>query len=614
MNTYTSYQFGPQDLGGGRTVFRLWAPSATRVDLFVETADKTGQHTMQQAMNGWFSTMVEVAAPCLYWFRIDENQTVPDPASRFQPHDVHGPSLLVPPSGNSGKRRDIIWRGRPWQETVIYEMHVGAFTPQGTLAAAAEKLDYLKDLGITAIELMPLADFPGNRNWGYDGALLFAPDSSYGTAGDLHRFIALAHARELMVFLDVVYNHFGPEGNYLHVYAEPFFTDRHKTPWGSAIDFEGPQAQAVRRFFIENTLYWLEEYGFDGLRFDAVHAIFDDSKPHILEELARTVQEGPGRDRHIHLMLENDNNTAGYLRWQTATGEKKNCYAAQWNDDIHHAYHFLLTGESEGYYQDYRDAAIDHLGRCLCEGFAWQGERSPYRGRRPRGESSADLMPTRFIAFLQNHDQTGNRALGERLARLTRPESLRAATAALLLGPAIPLLFMGQEWATSRPFFFFCDFQPELAALVTAGRREEFADFAQFHDPRQRQRIPDPNREETFQRSILDWREVEENEYRQWLLFHRQLLQVRRERVVPLLDKIVAGKASYRRLGSHSLRATWPLQDGRTFVLLLNLGERPVSEVRFPEGEIIWTTGEEEKPKDILAPFFCGWYLSPAGP
>lgn len=604
----TSYQFGTQNLGGGRILFRLWAPSAAKVDLFVETAGLTKKLTMQGEKCGWFSGTIKISAkfPCLYWFQIDDNLTVPDPASRYQPSDVHGPSLLVPSSDNKRKIPGK-WRGRPWSETIIYELHVGTFTPQGTLVAAAAKLDYLADLGITAVELMPLADFPGERNWGYDGVLPYAPDSSYGTVADLHGFIEAAHSRNLMVFLDVVYNHFGPEGNYLYVYAKPFFTDRYRTPWGSALDFQGPRAETVRRFVIENGLFWLEEFGFDGLRLDAVHAIFDDSKLHILQELAQMIQEGPGRDRHIHLMLENDNNDAHYLRWSTSSG--KNCYVAQWNDDIHHAFHVLLTGETEGYYCDFSDTAIDHLGRCLSEGFAWQGQRSPYRGNRPRGESSADLMPTRFISFLQNHDQIGNRAQGERLSGLTRPEPLRAATAALLLGPAIPLLFMGQEWATTSPFLFFCNFELDLAAKVTAGRREEFAGFAEFHNPRQREQIPDPNREETFSRSTLNWQEVEEEEHRQWLLFHRHLLQLRREWIVPLLDLICPGQSSYRRLSHHSLRATWPLRDGRSLMLLLNLGVRPVADVKIPVGEIILTIGEKAKEENILPPFFCGWYL-----
>ncbi len=601
-----SYRFGTKNLTDGQTVFRLWAPSAGKVDLFIETSGISSQYPLAPEMGGWFSGKLRVSGtPCYYWFRIDDGLFVPDPASRFQPRDVHGPSLFVPPKKNSQQTN---WQGRPWRDTVVYELHVGTFTPQGTLSAATAKLDYLADLGITAVELMPLADFPGLRNWGYDGVLPYAPDNSYGTIDDLRRFIEAAHARNLMVFLDVVYNHFGPEGNYLYVYAKPFFTDRHQTPWGSSIDFQGVNSQTVRRFFIENALYWLTEFDFDGLRFDAVHAIFDDSKPHILQELAQEILEGPGRQRHIHLMLENDHNNSRYLRWQTESGKK--CYTAQWNDDVHHALHVLLTGENEGYYIDFFDRAIDHLGRCLTEGFAWQGERSKYRGNKPRGEPSSDLMPTRFISFLQNHDQIGNRALGERISRLTHPEALKAATAVLLLAPSIPLLFMGQEWAATSPFLFFCHFEPELAAQVTKGRRREFAAFNSFRTPRQRTLIPDPNREETFLRSALQWQELEMEEHRQWWLFHRNLLRLRQAKIVPLLDLIRKKTAFYSTLGQFSLQATWPIMDGRRLELVLNLGDTALQDIHLPSGECIHATGKTAEGEFILPPFFCGWYLS----
>ncbi len=601
-----NYRFGTLGPIDGQTVFRLWAPSAGKVDLFIDVAGATDHLAMEQQTDGWFTARLKLpaATPCLYSFRIDNDLMVPDPASRYQPRDVHGPSLLVAASGGSREEKQP-WRGRPWRETVIYELHVGTFTPQGTLAAAAAKLDYLADLGITAVELMPLSDFPGQRNWGYDGVLPFAPDSSYGTIADLHHFIEQAHVRRLMVLLDVVYNHFGPEGSYLSVYAKPFFTDRHRTPWGSAIDFDGQHSTMVRRFFIENALFWLTEFGFDGLRLDAVHAIFDESRPHILQELAQAVQEGPGRRRHIHLLLENDGNTARYLRWQTSSGKK--CYIAQLNDDIHHAYHTLLTGESDVYYSDFCRRPIDHLGRCLTEGFAWQGERSPYRQNRPRGEPSADLMPTRFVSFLQNHDQIGNRAFGERISQLTRPAALRAATTALLLSPSVPLLFMGQEWAATSPFLFFCHFEPDLAVRVATGRRREFAAFS---TSRKWKRIPDPTREETFSRSILNWQEQEGEEHRQWLLFHRQLLHLRRERIVPLLDLVCENKSSYRRLGGSGLQATWPLRDGRCLVLLLNLGEQQVGIETSCSGECIRTTGGDVSDSKILPPFYCGWYLN----
>ncbi len=602
------HRFGPYRSKDGQTVFRLWAPSAGTVDLFVEVDGVTRHFGMDQETDGWFSVgvkLVEVNS-CLYWFRIDGNLMVPDPASRYQPRDVHGPSLLVPESGGKCTFKSN-WQGRPWCETVIYELHIGTFTPQGTLAAATAKLDYLKGLGITAVELMPLADFPGLRNWGYDGVLPFALDSSYGTIDDLHHFIEKAHSCNLMVFLDVVYNHFGPEGNYLFVYAKPFFTGHHQTPWGDAIDFAGDDSGTIRNFFIENALFWLTKFNFDGLRLDAVHAIFDKSKPHFLQELAQAVLDGPGNSRHIHLILENDNNSAHYLRWETAEGKK--CYKAQINDDIHHAYHVLLTGETDSYYSDFSDRAIEHLGRCLTEGFAWQGERSPFRANKPRGETSNDLTPWQFVSFIQNHDQIGNRAMGERISHLTRPEALRAATTALLLAPAVPMLFMGQEWAATSPFLFFCHFEPDLALQVTKGRRREFAAFSSFASPTQRSKIPDPNREETFFRSILKWQEIEEEEHQKWLLFHKELLHLRQQKIVPLMEILDVKASFYRKLNPFSLQATWHLRDGRRLVLLLNLGQEPVLGIEFPQGECLWITGQNMTTGNILPAFFCGWYL-----
>ncbi|MGD8875115.1 MAG: malto-oligosyltrehalose trehalohydrolase, partial [Gammaproteobacteria bacterium] len=505
--------FGAELLADGRTRFQLWAPSASRVDLCLRQPAAAGSSVtdepaaltelpMEPAADGCFSlTTARAGAGDRYQYRIDGGMLVPDPASRFQPEDVHGPSEVIDPG--AWNWRDGDWRGRPWEEAVIYELHVGSFTPAGNFAAVQEKLDYLRDLGVSAIELMPVADFPGRRNWGYDGALLFAPDSRYGRPEALKALVDAAHARGLMVFLDVVYNHFGPEGNYLHVYARQFFTERHLTPWGAAIDFDGPHSQRVRQFFIHNALYWLEEYHFDGLRLDAVHAIPDASQPDILTELAQRVHAVFDRRRHIHLVLENDHNSAHYLV-RDAAG-RPHCYTAQWNDDIHHALHVLLTAESGGYYRDYAADPLRHLGRCLAEGFAYQGEPSAYRDDRPRGEPSTHLPATAFVSFLQNHDQVGNRACGERITLLADAARIRAATVLLLLAPAPPLLFMGEEWGCTQPFLFFCDFGPELAEQVVAGRRQEFAQFPQFSDPAARRRIPDPLDSATFRQSVLDW-------------------------------------------------------------------------------------------------------------
>src|SRR5512134_1070251 len=401
--------FGAALRDDGATRFRLWAPGARRVDLALAHDVARAELSMAPHEGGWYETVApDAPAGTRYAFRIDGGIAVPDPASRFNPEDVHAPSLVVDPL--AFEWRDADWRGRPWEEAVVYELHVGTFTPAGTFAAASERLDDLVDLGVTAIELMPVADFPGRRNWGYDGVLPFAPDASYGTPEDLKRLVVAAHSRGLMMLLDVVYNHFGPEGNYLHLYAPQFFNPAHETPWGAAINFDGEHARTVRDFFVHNALYWLEEYCFDGLRLDAVHAVADDSAPDIVAEIAGAVRSGPGRDRHVHVVLENDGNHARYLAREA--GGRPALATAQWNDDVHHAAHVLLTGETDGYYADYVEDSTRLLGRCLAEGYAYQGDVSRFRRQRARGEPSASLPPAAFVSLLQNHDQVGNRAFG----------------------------------------------------------------------------------------------------------------------------------------------------------------------------------------------------------
>ena len=374
--------------------FALWAPNARTVDVIV---DNGPPRPMSLFSNGWHSaTITEAHNGSSYRFRIDGALLVPDPASRFQPNGPFGDSQVVDPHGFlwSDKR----WVGRPWNEAIIYEIHVGAFTPEGTYATLADRLQYLRELGITALELMPLAACPGARNWGYDGVLLFAPNKSYGQPSDLKRLIERAHALELMVLLDVVYNHFGPSGNFLHTYAKSFFSDRHTTPWGAGLNFDGAASKVVRDFFVHNALYWLEEFHFDGLRLDAVHAIADDTEPHILAELAERVRAAIP-DREVHLILENDNNEAHWLERDEYS--RPRFYSAQWNDDLHHCWHIPLTSDAEGYYEDYADDPSRHLARSLAEGFAYQGEVSAYRAGRIRGEPSCHLPPIAFIAFLQ---------------------------------------------------------------------------------------------------------------------------------------------------------------------------------------------------------------------
>ena len=481
--------FGAEWLPGSGTRFRLWAPACQRVDLLVE-----GQapRPMIGLAEGWRELLLDEAGPgTLYRFGLPDGMKVPDPASRFQPRDVHGPSEVIDPAGY--RWTDADWNGRPWHEAVLYELHVGAFTPEGTFRAALGKLGHLASLGVNTIEIMPIADFPGRRNWGYDGVLPYAPDSSYGRPDDFKALVEAAHARGISVLLDVVYNHFGPDGNYLSAYAPGFFTDRHKTPWGAAINYDGGHSRPVRDFAIHNALYWIEEFHLDGLRLDAVHAIMDDSEPDLLQELALRVRAA-ATDRPLHLILENEDNVASrLLRSDRARPDR---YTAQWNDDVHHVLHVAASNEGSGYYVDYL-GDTEKLGRALAEGFAFQGEVMPYRGRE-RGEPSASLPPDAFVAFIQNHDQIGNRAFGERIGAFAPAETVRAIAAVYLLSPQVPMLFMGEEWASAQPFPFFCDFEGDLADAVRNGRREEFARFPEFRDPAMRERIPDPLAEATF--------------------------------------------------------------------------------------------------------------------
>ncbi len=560
--------FGAEVREDGTTRFRLWAPGARQVELWLEESRRAV--AMPRDAGGWAEYVTrEAPAGTRYRYRIDGELLVPDPAARFQPGDVHGASEVIDPLAYPWA--DGGWTGLPPERLVFYELHVGAFTAAGTYAAVAERLDHLVSLGVTAIELMPLADFPGRWGWGYDGVLLFAPEASYGRPEALKVLVDAAHARGLGVFLDVVYNHFGPEGNYLHRYAPDFFNARHQTPWGDGINYDGPGSEVVRAFVIHNALYWIEEYHLDGLRLDAVNAIVDESMAHLLVELGRAVADGPGRDRPVHLVLENGANESRYLRRGRPGGRP--AYQAQWNDDVHHALHVLLTGETGGYYADYQPP-LPHLGRCLTEGFAFQGEPSRYR-QGLRGEASADLPPTAFVGFLQNHDQVGNRALGERITQLAAASAVRAATAVLLLAPAPPLVFMGEEWAAPQPFLFFSDLGPDLGPLVAEGRRREFARFPEFARPAVRERIPDPQAETTFRRSVLDWDRVHAAGHRDWLAFHRALLALRAQAIAPLLAGEPVPEASWKGLGDTALEVVWRFP-AATLRLIANLGAAAV--------------------------------------
>jgi maltooligosyltrehalose trehalohydrolase len=539
-------RFGPIFETNGQVRFQLWAPGARQVAAIL---NEDSPRAMARDADGTWTISCPAKFGTRYRFVIDDS-FYPDPASHFQPEDVAGPSQLIDPTAYEWQ--NTAWRGRPWFETIIYEAHAGVM---GGYAGLRAHLPCLAALGITALELMPLADFAGVRNWGYDGVFPFAPDSAYGTPDDLRALIDAAHGNGLMVFLDVVYNHFGPSGNYLPAYAPQFFDADTPTPWGAAIDFHQP---AVRAFFTENALYWLEQFRIDGLRLDAVHAILDRSW---LEEMARIVRARlPGR--HIHLMLENEHNDAALL--DTA-------FTAQWNDDFHNTLHVLLTGESHAYYAGFAHRPAEKLTRCLAEGFVYQGETPPGKNT-PRGQPSAHLPPTRFINFLQNHDQTGNRAFGERLTTLARPSALRAAMALLLLCPQIPMLFMGEEYGAREPFLFFADFHGDLARAVSQGRRREFANDPGFTHGHDIAEIPDPNDPQTFDASR--WTD-QAPDAETWHALIGDLLALRHIHIVPRLSGALAHGATL--VGAAAVRAQWRLSDGASLIIATNLGTNPVA-------------------------------------
>jgi maltooligosyltrehalose trehalohydrolase len=555
-----TYTWGPRIEGDG-VVFRLYAPDGKTVGVRVDSAT----HPMSPRGDGWFDGRVAAKGGAKYKFSIDDKE-VPDPASRRQAGDVNDDSVVAT---SNFAWRNTSWRGRPWHETVIYELHAGLL---GGFAGIDVRLGALAALGVTAIELMPIADFPGRRNWGYDGALTYAPDSAYGSPDELRHLIDAAHGHGLMVFLDVVFNHFGPDGNYLADYARDFFHADTHTPWGAAINFDNP---AVQRFFIENALYWVHEFHIDGLRLDAVHAINDDG---FLKRLAAEVRASVPPERHVHLMIENERNDAALL---------EDGFDAQWNDDVHHALHVLLTGETQGYYTDYADAPATLLARGLAEGFIYQGQTGPHHGK-PRGTPSAHLPPTSFIAFLQNHDHIGNRAFGERLISLADLQALRAAIALLLLSPQIPMLFMGEETGAEDAFLYFSDHRDtELADAVREGRRAEFAHFPAFADPQQRERIPDPNAPETFEQS-----RPSSGPDAQWRALYTELLALRKRMIVPRLPGARSGKA--RVVGEKAVVTQWSLGDGAVLTLAVNLGTAAAS-AALPTTAPIWGVADGDR-------------------
>jgi len=563
-------RWGPTPTAEG-TRFRLWAPDAPAVTLQIDGRDGV---PMTAVADSWFEAQAPVGTGSRYRFRIGD-LAVPDPASRAQDGGVNGWSVVVDHAAYSWRTK---WDGRPWETMVIEEVHAGLL---GGFAGVAAYLPRLVDLGVTAIELMPVNAFGGTRNWGYDGVLPYAPAESYGTPDDLKALVDRAHELGISVFLDVVYNHFGPDRNYLNQYAAAFFHPEVETPWGGAVAVDD---EAPRRFFIDNALMWLEEYRIDGLRFDAVHAIENNG---FLDAMAAEIRARVTRP--VHLILENESNDADRL----AEGK----YDAQWNDDFHNVLHVLLTGETDTYYADFADRPAERLARCLAEGFIYQGEGSLNHDGRPRGTPSAHLPPTRFVSFLQNHDQIGNRALGQRLTQLANPAKLAAATVLWALGPQIPLLFMGDADGSESPFLFFTDFHDELADAVREGRRCEFAGTPAFDEPEEREKIPDPNAPGTYDASVPRpgpdadaWRDL-----------YARLLKLRAERIAPVL----AGASSLgaEAVGDAAVVARWRMADATTLTIAINLGDEAV-DANVPDAPLLFAAGAP------LAPASCAVWLA----
>lgn len=546
----TSLSFGAHPRPDGRTSFRLWAPGQPSVTLERRDAEPL---PMTAGADGWWSIEAEVLPGTRYRFALGDGPAVPDPASHAQDGDVNGWSVVVDHGAYQWGNTE--WKAPPWPQAVVYELHAGAM---GGFRGVINELGRLATLGINTIEIMPVADFAGRVNWGYDGVLPYAPDETYGTPEDLKALVDAAHGHGIAVMLDVVYNHFGPEGNYWHSIAPGFFREDIKTPWGASIDF---RKKPVRDFFIENAIYWLTEYRFDGLRFDAVHAITDDT---FLHEMSARIREATA-GRNVYLVLENENNDAAQL---------ESDYDAQWNDDIHHCLHVLLTGERDAYYADYADDPAGRLARGLMEGFVYQGEANENHPKG-RGSPSAHLPPRAFVNALQTHDQVGNRALGERIFSLAPIEGTRAAMLLLLLSPQVPMLFMGDEYASQRPFLFFTGFESEeLASAVREGRRREFARFPAFADPATREKIPDPNAPDTFQRSRLEPEERLRDEQARMESFCSTLLRLRNMR----LSQHFAGAKPLgaAKLGEKGVRVQWTLADGSVLTIAAHFGQEPL--------------------------------------
>lgn len=514
MTLSSELRLGANLTSDGSCSFLVWCPNHPSVTLGI-CSPAVEKFEMTPLENSYFHCSVPHAKPgTLYSYILPDGAKRPDPVSKSQPQDVHGPSQVC---SDSFQWTDSSWRGISLDETVLYELHVGTFTPEGTFDAIIPRLPALKSLGITTIELMPLAQFPGERNWGYDGVYLFAVQDSYGGRDGLKRLVNACHESGMAVALDVVYNHFGPEGNYLNDFG-PYFTDSYSTPWGQAVNFDGAHSDGVRRFFIENALHWLADFHIDALRLDAIHTIVDVSAKRFLEELGERVDDlAKNLNRKIHIIAENDRNDSRVILPRDSGGYG---FASQWNDDFHHSVHALLTGERQGYYGDF--GSLVHLAKALREGYAYSGQYSQFRRRR-QGSFSEASTPKNFVNFIQNHDQVGNRAQGERLSQLVDFESLKLAAGLLMLSPFVPMLFMGEEYGETAPFQYFVSHTDEnLIESVRRGRRSEFEKFDWRTD------VPDPQSADTFLRSKLHWECRDHGHHHKLLLFYVELLKIRK--------------------------------------------------------------------------------------
>ena len=563
--------------------YRVWAPEKHSVEALVNGGARTV--ALQPAGDGFFeATDPDGRAGDLYKFRLDgdDGQTFPDPVSRYQPEGVHGPSMVIKP-GTYLWQHDPPPRPPALGSLVLYELHIGTFTQEGTFAAAIDRLDNLVELGINAVEIMPLADFPGRWNWGYDGVFIYAPSRAYGRPDDLRALVDAAHARGLFVVLDAVYNHLGPDGNYLGAYTPNYFNPAHTTPWGAALNFDGAHNGPVRQFFFGNIVYWMEEFRFDGFRLDAVHAILDDSDPHILADLAAAVHARGG-----FIMAEDDRNAAFLAEERAAGGSGLD---GLWADDFHHSVRVALTGEQEAYLKNYVGTGQE-LADILANGWHFRGQAAPM-GNKSRGTPCAHLPPHAFCYCISNHDQVGNRAFGERLAFTASPAAYRAASALLCLAPYTPLIFQGQEWAASTPFLYFTDHNEELGRLVTEGRRKEFAGFKAFAAGGEKE-IPDPQAEETFRASKLRWEEAAAGRHAQTRALYREALRLRREEKA-ILARYDRANWQAVALGEHTVILAYAdAAAGEMCTVVVNLkGDRQAAGISDgPPAEVIFSSNE----------------------